>query len=47
MISQNQICKSSVKHYIEFEMQCLDKFLAMSNDEFFLVDGSELLESDK
>ncbi len=45
MISENQIRKSSLKHCIKFEMQCLDNFLAMSNDDFFLVDGSELLES--
>jgi hypothetical protein len=45
MISQNQIRKSSFKHCIKFEMQCLDNFSAMSNGEFFLVDGSELLES--
>jgi hypothetical protein len=47
MISQNQIRKSSLKHHINFEMQCLDNFLAMSNDEFSLVDENELLENDQ
>jgi len=39
--------KSSFKKCIKFEMWYMEAFLAMFDDQFFLVDGNEILESEQ
>jgi hypothetical protein len=46
MISHNQLCRFSFKDHIKFEMQCLNTLLNISNDEFFIADGNEVLKSE-
>ncbi len=47
MISQKGLHRSSFKDHVNFEMQCLDSFFAMFDDQIFLVDGHEVLESEQ
>ncbi len=47
MISRKGLHRSSFKDHVKFEMQCLNRFLAMFDDQIFLVDGHEVLESDQ
>jgi hypothetical protein len=47
MISQKGLHRTSFKNCIKFEMRCLEGFLAMFDDQFFLVDGNEVLESEQ
>jgi len=47
MISWKCFRKSSFKNHIEFEMRYLEGFLAMFDDQFFLVDENEVSESEQ
>jgi hypothetical protein len=47
MISWKCLHKSSFKNHIEFEMWYLEGFLVMFDDQFFLVDGNEILENEQ
>jgi hypothetical protein len=46
MIFRNHLCRSSLKDCIKFEMQCLNTLLNIFNDEFFLANGNEVLQSE-
>jgi len=46
MISSKGLHKSSFKNHIKFEMRYLEGFLAMFDDQIFLVYENEVLESE-
>jgi hypothetical protein len=46
MISRKGLHRYFFKDHVKFEMQCLDRFLVMFDDQIFLVDGNEVLESE-
>jgi hypothetical protein len=46
MVSLRWFHKSFLKNRVEFEIQCLDIFLAMFDDQFFFNDGNENLENE-